>query len=128
VVLGTVVVGVPVVAVEADVSEDCDALPEEESVPDAVDVVDVPDAIEVVDAVVELTVVSADVVVPGISLETIKPRAAAAPAARSATVLDRRLTLVAAASRRCGSNRSREFGVLMAGMSPCEPRDPRTAG
>jgi hypothetical protein len=112
---------------------------------DALDEVPVPD----VDDVVELTEVSAAVVVPGISLDTTRPSTAAAPAARTATALDVRRTLVWARSRRCDSIRPVRRGrcsdrcsdrlgqpsgdgipgeALTTGMSPCQPRITRTVG
>ncbi len=88
---------------------------------DVVDEVPVPDA----DDVVELTEVWAEAVVPGISLETISPSAAALPAARMATAVDVRRTLVWATSRRCEGILGE---VLTTGMSPCQPRITRTVG
>ncbi len=77
------------------------------------------------DDVVELTEVSAEAVVPGISLDTTRPSTAVAPAARMATAVDVRRTLVWARSRRCDPMLGE---VLTTGMSPCQPRITRTVG
>ncbi|MDR3647610.1 MAG: hypothetical protein P4L20_00855 [Acidimicrobiales bacterium] len=130
-----VVVGVVVtvvVGVEEDApDEDVEAVPDEgvEPVPDEVDAG-------------ELAVVAAVAVVPGISLETTIPSVAAAAVARMATPRDKRRTRAPAISRRAGPGPAwRRAGPVgkpgidclggegfMDGMSPCEPRGPRTAG
>jgi hypothetical protein len=135
-VAGELFVGVVVVAVVADVDA---VLPELDEPCDVALAVDpVPDVV----GGVELTVVLATVAVPGISFETTSPSTVADPAATIATVLDMRQTFVAATSRRLASSWPRRDsdplarplggsllgGVLMDGMSPCEPRDPRTVG
>ncbi len=128
-----VVVGVVVavvVGVEADApDEDVEAVPEDEPAPDEVDAG-------------ELAVAAAVGVVPGISLETTIPSVAAAAVARMATPRDKRRTRAPASSRRAGPGPLwRRAGPVakpgfdrlggegfMDGMSPCEPRGPRTAG
>ncbi len=83
---------------------------------------------ELDDDVVALTGVPAVAVVPGISLETTRPSTTAAPAARTAAALDVRRTLVWARSRRWDSGGGIRGEVDTTGMSPRQPRIPRTAG
>jgi hypothetical protein len=142
-----VVVVVDVVA--ADVRVDAaagSALSEEafEELPEAVveaccdELGEVETVLDVVDAV-ELAVESAEFVAPGISRETRRPSAAAAPVARTTTPLEVRRTLVRARSRRRPSPSPGRVGrfewawggclldeVRMPAMSPGEPADPRT--
>jgi hypothetical protein len=100
------------------------------------------DAVAEDDDVVELIVAWAEAVVPGISLDTTSPSNAAAPAATIAVALEIQRTRIRASSRRvaaarCGPARCRAEGptigapvggVVMIGMSSCEPADPRTVG
>jgi hypothetical protein len=139
-----------VVVVDAAVPEVAAVVPEVAAVvpevPDELDEED-PDP-DPNDAEVDvLRVVTAFAVVPGISLDTRSPIAAAAPVATKTTARDVRRTRAPARSRRlapsspvrkfsgpplggveCPTGPSRLVGMLMGGMSPCEPRGPRTAG
>jgi len=86
--------------------------------------------VDVVEGVV-LAAVRADteVVIPGISGATTRPKAEAAPMARTATALDVRRDRASAPSRRARPSFTCLGGeTLMVGMSPRESQDPRTAG
>jgi hypothetical protein len=134
-----------VVVVAAEVPEELDAPavvvdvpPDEPDEPDAPDA-SAPDP----DAdVVEVLRVVPTVAAPGISFDTTRPSAAAPPTATITTDLDMRRTRAVATSRRLApgpperaalsSGRlvapARLVRLVMRGMSPCEPRGPRTVG
>jgi hypothetical protein len=131
-VVGVVVAAVAAVAAVAGVvvavGAVCDA-PDDDAVAEDVD------AGELVEA-------RAEAVVPGISLDTTSPSTAAAPAATIAVALETQRTRARASSRRVAPGRpggtfgrtgGPTFGalvgsVVMVGMSPCEPADPRRVG